>query len=165
MRLPVVTPAGIPASNLEPTLTPYFRYSSIPGLRWKMAEAFSLRTAILPPSFHGPTLELEVEGPDGNRITATLPYLDPESLSWTGAVEPSYPGFALEWSTPSHDLYLPVEGQNAIILRWHRFESSSLIEDMDRLVAFGEEKGILDHAVIFDATRSGGGSLGAGVHV
>jgi len=28
-------------------------------------------------------------------------------------------------------------------------------------VAFGEENGLLDHAIIFDATRSGGGSLGA----
>jgi hypothetical protein len=157
----VVTLNGIPAGDLESTLTPYFRYSSIPGLRWKMAEALSLRTAILPPSFHGPTLELEVEGLEGNRVSTSLPYQDPESFSWTGAAEPSYPGFALEWSTPSHDLYLPVEGQNAIILQWHRFESSSLIEDMDRLVAFGEENGLLDYAVIFDATRSGGGSLGA----
>jgi hypothetical protein len=32
---------------------------------------------------------------------------------------------------------------------------------VDRLVAFGEENGLLDYAIIFDATRSGGGSLGA----
>jgi len=157
----VVAVNGIPAADLEATLTPFVRHSSIPGLRWKLAEALSERTAILPSSFRRETLELEVAKSDGSTVTASLPYGDPVAMAWTGAAEPSYPGFELEWSTPTHDLYLPTEGQRAVVLQWHRFESSTLIEDVDRLVAFGEEHGLLDHAVIFDATRSGGGSLGA----
>jgi hypothetical protein len=152
---------GLPVGELEQVLAPYIRHSSIPGLRWKIAQALSLRTAILPPSFRGESLLVEVEKADGSRARADLPYLDPEGLVWSGYSEPVYDGFALEWSTPTYDLYLPVAGEPALVLQWHRFESSSLIQDIDRLAAFGQERGLLDHAVIFDATRSGGGSLGA----
>jgi len=151
---------GIPVAELEATLTPYFRYSSIPGLRWKIAEALSQRTALFPSSFLGVALELEVEKADGARATESLSYLDSDGLQWTDVSEPAYPGFELEWSTLTHDLYLPMEGQKAIIVQWHWFESGSLLEDVDRLVSFGEEQGLLDHALIFDATRSRGGSLG-----
>ena len=186
---------GIPAGELETTLSPYLRHSTLPGLRWKLAEALSLRTAIFPPSFLRETLEVEVGRRDGSTIRASLPYLDPETLLWRGASDPVYPGFELRWSTPTYDLYLPTmsgpspstapgretqegeapasaRGQEGdpsgsgpalpvLILQWHRFESSSLMDDVDRLVEFGAEEGILDHAVIVDATRSGGGSLGA----
>ena len=152
---------GIPMAELEATISPYFRFSSIPGLRWKIAEALSLRTALFPPSFLDETLNLEVEKADGTRVSESLPYLDPEDLDWTGVSEPAYPGFELEWRTPTYDLYLPTNGPRALILQWHRFESSSLIQDVDRLVAFGEEQGVLDYAILLDATRSGGGSLGA----
>jgi len=152
---------GVPVAELEVTLTPYFRYSTIPGLRWKMAEALSQRTALFPPSFLDETLKLEVEKADGTRVSESLSYFDPEALDWTGTSEPAYQGFELEWSTPTYDIYLPLEGERVLVLQWHRFESSSLIDDVDRLVAFGEEQGILDHAIILDATRSGGGSLGA----
>lgn len=152
---------GIQAEDLQDTLSPYFRYSSIPGLRWKMAEALSLRTALLPRSFMGEELDLVVEKADGSRATASIPYFEAESLAWTGTTEPAYPGYEMEWSTPTYDLYLPSQGQRSLILQWHRFESSSLLQDVDRLVAFGEENDLLNHAIIFDATRSGGGSLGA----
>ena len=152
---------GVRVTELEAILTPYFRYSSIPGLWWKIAEALSLKTALFPPSFLNETLNLEVEKDDGTRVRESLSYRDPSLLDWTGISEPTYQGFALEWSTPTYDLYLPQEGQRALILQWHRFESSSLIQDVDRLVAFGEEQRLLDFAILFDATRSGGGSLGA----
>jgi hypothetical protein len=157
----VLSVNGVPASELEALLTPYIRHSSIPGLRWKLAEALSLRTALFPPSFRGETLELEVVRGDGQPVAAWLDYADPDTLQWSESTEPSYPGFELEWRTRTHDLYLPAEGQRVLILQWHRFESSTLIQDVDRLVALGEERGILDYALIFDATRSGGGSLGA----
>jgi hypothetical protein len=151
---------GLTAEELDRALAPYVRHSSIPGLRWKIAEALSLRTAILPDSFRGQSLAVEVEKPDGSRVSENLSYFDPETLQWAGASDPTYAGFELEWSTPTYDLYLPTAGQRALVLQWHRFESSSLIEDVDRLVAFGEDRGFLDHAIFFDATRSGGGSLG-----
>jgi hypothetical protein len=63
------------------------------------------------------------------------------------------------WSTPTHDLYLPDDGRRLVLLRWHRF-SASLIADVDRLMEFAQQEELLDRAVLFDATRSGGGSLG-----
>lgn len=138
----------------------YIRHSSLPGLLWKLAEALPLNTAILPPDFRGESLELEVGKPDGSSVSFSLPYLDPEGMDWTGWAEPAYPGFSLEFSNPTFDLYLPEDDRNLVLLLWHRF-SSTLIEDVDRLMDFAQERGLLDRAVIFDATRSGGGSLGA----
>jgi hypothetical protein len=46
-----------------------------------------------------------------------------------------------------------------VLLAWHGFESS-LVEDVDRLMDFAQEEDLLDRAILFDATRSGGGSLG-----
>jgi len=152
---------GVPADELTEILKPYIRYSSIPGLRWKIAQVLSQRTAILPPFFRHEVLMMVTERRDGSQVRGDLPYLDEEVLRWAGHSDPAYEGFRLEWSTPTYDLYLPLEGQPALILQWHRFESNSLMEDVDRLVAFGAEEGFLDHAIIFDATRSGGGSLGA----
>ena len=74
--------------------------------------------------------------------------------------EPLYPGFSTAHSTPTYDLLLPVDGRLVVILLWHRFESS-LMEDIDELLTMAESRGLLDHALLFDATRSGGGSLGA----
>ncbi len=157
----IVEVNGIPVQDLRSTLAPYIRHSSIPGLRWKIAEALSQETAILPGAFRGRSLELTVEKPGGGQVRESLAYFDPESLQWIGYSDPFYSDFELEWSTPTYDLFLPTAGQRAIILQWHRFESSSLIEDIDRLVEFGETENLLDQAIIFDATRSGGGSLGA----
>jgi len=153
---------GLPVHELETVLVPYIRSSTPAGFRWKLAQALSLRTAVLPPGFLQDSLEVEVRKADGSTVSETLPYLAGDALDWSGACEPAYPGFALEWSTPTYDLYLPEnEAVKAIVLRWHRFESSSLVQDVDRLVTFAEEEGLLGHAVLFDATRSGGGSLGA----
>jgi hypothetical protein len=157
----LVTVNGLSVEDLEAALTPHVRHSTVAGLRWKLAELITQRSALLPPSFLRETLDLEVEKADGSRSEAALPYLSSEELDWSGLSEPAYAGFALEWSSPTFDLYLPQEGQRAIVLQWHRFESSSLMEDVGRLVALGEERGLLDHAILFDATRSGGGSLGA----
>ncbi len=151
---------GMSPEEMERWGWDYIRHSSITGFRWKLAEALPLNTAVLPPSFRGETLSLELARGDGTTFTTTLPYLDAEALQWPGWSEPSYQGFALEWSTPTYDLYLPVDGRRVVLLRWHRF-SSTLIQDVDRLMAFAEAEGLLDRAVVFDATRSGGGSLGA----
>jgi hypothetical protein len=152
---------GVSSEEIEEVLAPYVRHSSIPGLRWKIAQALSLKTAIFPPSFRQETLEVEAEKPDGTRVTESLSYLSSDALQWAGASDPDYAGFEMIWSTPTYDLYLPTEGQKTLVLQWHRFESSSLIEDVNRLVAFGDEQSLLDHAILFDATRGGGGSLGA----
>jgi len=151
---------GLPVAEYEAAIRPYMRHSSTAGLRWKVAEAMTRRTAVFPPALRSDTLSLEVERADGTRLSLSLAYRQPESLAWSGASEPSYPGFSTAHSTPTYDLLLPNDGRPVVILLWHRFESS-LMEDIDGLLTMAEERGLLDHALLFDATRSGGGSLGA----
>lgn len=152
---------GMATAEFQEATLPYIRHSTVAGFRWKLAEALPLRTALFPPALRGDSLVLELTGADGARRTVPLPYLPAGGLTWQGASEPDYPGFALQWSTPTFDLWLPTDDRRLVLLRWHRFESSSLVDDVDRLVAQGEADGLLDHAMILDATRSGGGSLGA----
>jgi len=151
---------GLAVVDFEEAALPYIRHSSIVGFRWKLAEAIPLNTALFPPDFRGEMLDLELEKADGSTSTVSLPYLDQDGLDWTGWAEPSYSGFTQRWSSPTFDLYLPDDGRLLVLLQWHRF-SSSLIADVDRLVEFARDEGLLDRAVLFDATRSGGGSLGA----
>ncbi len=152
---------GRPTAEFEEAALPYVRHSTVAGFRWKLAEALPLRTALFPPDLRRDSLLLGLVAPDGEEKTVSLPYLDGAGLAWEGASEPRYPGFALQWSTPTFDLYLPEGGRRLVLLRWHRFESSSLVDDVDRLVRQARADGFLDHALILDATRSGGGSLGA----
>jgi hypothetical protein len=156
----LLTVNGLSMEEAERALSPYIRHSTVAGFRWKLAEALSQRTALLPPSFREESLRVEVAKPDGTRITESISYLSAESLKWPETSEPTYPGFRLRWTTPTYDLFLPEGGGAVLILRWHRFEPS-LMEDVDRLITFAEAEGFLDHAVIIDVTRSGGGSLGA----
>ena len=155
----IVSVNGMSVAAFEEAAMPYIRHSSLGGFRWKLAEAMPLNTALFPPEFGGEYLALELENAEGSVFSSTLPYVAEEGLEWTGWAEPAYPGFALQWSTPTYDLYLPDDGRKVILLQWHRF-SATLIEDLDRLTDIGEAEGLLDRAVIFDATRSGGGSLG-----
>jgi len=151
---------GKSPAEFEAAALPYIRHSSVVGFRWKLAEAIPLNTAFFPPDMRGETLDLELEKADGSAIAVSLPYVDEDGLEWPGWAEPSYPGFTRQWSTPTYDLYLPDDGRPVVLLQWHGFESS-LMEDVDRLIEFAEGARLLERAVIFDATRSGGGSLGA----
>jgi hypothetical protein len=156
----IISVNGLSVAALEEVGMDYIRHSSRVGFQWKLAQAIPLNTALFPSSLRGEMLVLDLEKPDGSRVSSTLPYVAGEGLEWTGWAEPEYPGFTLQWSTPTYDLYLPDDGRRVLLLQWHGFESS-LIEDVDRLMDFAEAEGLLDRAVIFDATRSGGGSLGA----
>ena len=156
----IIAVNGLPVAEYEEAVRPYMRHSSIAGLRWKVAEAMTRRSATFPPALRSDALQLEVERADGTSVSLALSYLQTESLVWSGVSEPRYPGFSTAHSTPTYDLLLPNDGRPVIILLWHRFESS-LKEDIDGLMAMAESRGLLDHALLFDATRSGGGSLGA----
>jgi hypothetical protein len=156
----IVSVNGRPMELLEEEAKGYIRHSTMAGFRWKLAETLPLNTALFPPDFRNDELELGLERSDGSSTTLSLPYRDGEGLQWTGWADPAYPGFTLQWSTPTYDLYLPDDGRRLVLLQWHRF-NSTLVEDMDRLMAFAQAEGLLDRAVVFDATRSGGGSLGA----
>jgi hypothetical protein len=156
----VLSVNSLSADEYHRAAEPYHRYSTVEKLRWVMAEALPQRTRILPGSFYGETLNLELEGADGDRYTVSLPYLHPDSIPWAEVAEPHYPDFREVFSTPTYDLLLPDDGRPVVLLRWYGFRET-LIEDVDRLMAHASAEGLLEHDLIVDATRSGGGSRGA----
>jgi hypothetical protein len=89
-----------------------------------------------------------------------LPYLHPDSIPWQNISEPQYPGFKLEHSTATYDLYLPMEGQRTVILTWYGFRET-MIPDVDELMTMAQQNDWLDFNIIIDGTRSRGGSAGA----
>ncbi len=156
----VLSVNGFPMAQYEELMRPYQASSFRPNLRWRLAEDISARTAIVPPSFYGDALQLELEGQDGTVRAVTLPYLHPDSIPWENLAEPHYPGFALEHSTPTYDLYLPEDGSSVLVLTWYGFRET-MIADVDELMELAAAGDWLDYDLIIDGTRSRGGSAGA----
>ena len=150
---------GSAAERLEQA-RPYIRYSTEHGFRRKVTEELAARTGLLPPSLYRPTLDLSLERADGEVYQVSLEYVDPGRLEWASASRPRYAGYERVIDTQTYDFYVSTSGSGVVILDWHRF-NSTIVEDIDALMAYAVEHQLLDHDVIFDATRSGGGSLGA----
>jgi hypothetical protein len=156
----VISVNGRPMAEYERAVRPYQASSYRPNLRWRMAEDITARSARMPSTFYGDALELELEGDNGTVTSVTLPYLHPDSVPWADLSEPNYPGFRLEHSTPTYDLYLPEDGTSVLILTWYGFRET-MIADVDELMVMAVAAGWLDHDLIIDGTRSRGGSAGA----
>jgi|TARA_B110000196_G_scaffold320225_1_gene341244 hypothetical protein len=150
----------MPIEQYEKSVRPYHPSSYRPNFRWRMAEDMTVKTANLPPIFYGDHLVLELEKLDGSSHTVQLPYLHPDSIPWQNISEPQYPGFKLEHSTPTYDLYLPLEDQGTVILTWYGFRDT-MIADVDQLMEMAQDNSWLDFDIIIDGTRSRGGSAGA----
>lgn len=139
---------------------PYIRYSTEHGFRKKFSQEVTSRTGLLPSELYNDTLDLQLQRRDGEIYEVSLEYVDPTSLVWGSAARDRYSGFERVTERRTYDLYVSSGDRNVIVLDWHRF-SSSIIEDMDWLMEYATANKLLGHDVIFDATRSGGGSLGA----
>ena len=143
---------------------PYYRYSTVNGLWWKFAEGLSGKDNNIPPDFYKYDMKYSFEKITGERYTVALPYLDSESIMWKGYWKIHgdfrYPGFEMLYSVQTYDLYKAADGNGALLLDWYGFRED-LVADMDKLVDYADENGLLDHALIIDATHSRGGSKGA----
>ena len=151
---------GVSIEDRYEQTRPFIRHSTEHGYRKKFSQGFNSRTALLPPQMYADTLDLRLERLDGEVFDASLPYVDAESIEWASTSADRYPGFELLADRGAFDVYRNTEGKDVLILDWHRF-NEFLIEDIDWLIAYANENGMLDHDIIFDGTRSGGGSLGA----
>ena len=138
---------------------PYYRYSTPDGLWWHLAIGFARKSADLPPWLYRERLELELERQDGERYALSVPYLRPDDIEWNGHGDRRYPGFDLAFSTNTYDLYQNFEGKNVLLISWYGFREH-LVPDVDQIIEYAREHDLLDHAVIFDGTRSRGGSNG-----
>jgi hypothetical protein len=138
---------------------PYMRHSTDEGSRWKLAQLLPQRSAVLPMTMYEETLVVELERTGGERYMLDLPYRPAADLVWGDRGEPRYRGFTEVFQTPTYTLFQS-DDRPVLLLSWVGFREH-MVEDVDRLMAWAAEEGRLDHDVIFDATRSGGGSRGA----
>jgi len=156
----VVYVNGMTIQAWQDSATAFMRHSTVIGLRWKLAEEMTLASASFPPELRAKELTLVVSSPTGTESTHVVPFVPPGDLTWTGSGEPSYPGLELELRTPTYDLLLPGDGRRFVVLIWRGFRET-MVADVDALIEFAENEGLLDHTMIMDVTRSRGGSLGA----
>ena len=148
-----------PFNDYVKAIKPYIRHSTVEGFWWKFAERISQKHYHTPPSFYREQATYTLERADGTRYTLSLPYLNPDSMAWSGHGTPQYSGFHLVHDWQTYDLYVHDE-KRVILLDWYGFREN-LVADVDSLMTYAEEQALLDHAIIIDATRSRGGSLGA----
>ncbi len=148
-----------PFGEYVDAIEPYIRYSTLEGFWWKMAEGIPEKHYDVSPDFYRDDITFRLGRADGSQYDVTLPYLDPESIAWSGHGARLYPGFHLVSDRHTFDLWVH-DTKPVLLLDWYGFREL-LVEDMDWLVDYAEDNGMLDSAVIFDATRCRGGSRGA----
>ena len=151
---------GVSPTERYEQARPYIRYSTELGFRRKFTEDVATRTGRLPPALYGEQLDLVLVGDDGKPYDVSLDYVDSSGIVWDGQSRVRYPGFRRVAERGTYDLYVSEQGVNAIVLDWHRF-NKTLIDDMNWLMDYAADNQLLAHDIVFDATRSGGGSLGA----
>ena len=138
---------------------PYHRHSSELGIWRQFAAWMPQKSYQFPPRFYKDAFTCTLERKSGELYTLSLPYLDPAVIEWAGHGARCFAGFNLVFSTPTFDFYRSEAGKPVILLDWHRFHSN-LVADIDRLMDYAVEHNMLDNAIIWDATRSGGGGRG-----
>jgi hypothetical protein len=155
----LVTINGRSLEDYVEAIEPYHRYSTVNGFWWQLASWASQRSYQFPPELYREGLQLDLRGRNGEWYSLTLPYLAPEAIEWEAHGAREYSAFSQVFSTSTFDLFRS-DARPILLLRWHGFREH-LVDDIDRLLEYAESEGLLDHAVIVDATRSRGGSLGA----
>ncbi len=149
-----------PIAEYFKAIEPYHRYSTANNLWWQVASWMPQKSAEFPPAFYRANFAATLERRDGQRYSVTLPYLQPDVINWKGTNERRYSGFRLLFSTQTYDFYVHDAGKPVVLLAWHGFREN-LVADVDRLLDYAQKNGLLDHALIWDGTRSRGGSKGA----
>ncbi|NNF14245.1 MAG: hypothetical protein HKN72_13525 [Gemmatimonadetes bacterium] len=142
------------------TFTAWTRHSSVHGLLWHLGLRLPERALDVPPWLYRDSLELELEGEDGARYVAVLPYLPPDEIDIVDGEDELYPGFATVMERLNFHVLRPDDGRPIVILRWLDFEYE-LIQDVIDLMEYAEAEDILDHTLVIDVTWSSGGSRGA----
>jgi hypothetical protein len=141
-------------------IEPFHRYSTVEGFWWQFALWIPQKSYQFPPSFYNEKITFSLEKKDGRQYKIVLPYLSAEKIEWEGIGEQHYPGFDLLFSTQTYNLYKDNGNRKILLLDWYGFREN-LVKDMDRLTDYAANFQLLDYAVIFDGTRSRGGSKGA----
>ena len=136
------------------------RHSALQGLYWRLARDIPIRVSATAPWMYGESLSLELEDKSGRRYSATLPYLEPGSVSLESGEAELYPGFSVVMQRLNFNVLRPEDGRPIVLLQWLDFEYE-LIQDVVDLMSYAEAEDILDHTMVIDVTASSGGSRGA----
>lgn len=150
---------GQAAQDYIAALAPYHRYSSVNGFWQRMAPTVNEKKRFVPPALYQDALTVTLQGADGDAYDLTLPYLDADEIDWAGHSDRVFAGFELVEKRTTFDLHRHAAGGDVLVIAWHRF-GHRLIEDMDWLIETAQKNGWLGHDIIWDGTRSGGGSKG-----
>lgn len=150
---------GWPIGEYFQAIEPFHRYSTVNGLWWKAAEWLTQKSFQFPPSFYREDVVYTLQRRSGEEYELALPYVEPASLTWEEHGARTYPGFALAYDAETFNLYRH-ESKPVLLLSWYGFREF-LVEDIDHLVAWAAENDFLHYNLIFDGTRSRGGSKGA----
>ena len=141
-------------------LEPFVRYSTTNKFWWELANMISKRDHLLPSEFYRKTLDLTLECHKGTQLNVSLNYHPSCTVDLLGQDEPSYPGFGLIYKTSTYSLYQHLKGEKVLLIAWYGFREH-LVQDIDKLMNYAVQNSLLNHSIIFDATRSRGGSKGA----
>lgn len=155
----VVSVNGEPIDAYRKAIEPYHRYSTVYGFWDKLAFWLPQESPYYPRKFYRETLVLGLQRKDGTRYTADLPYVAPSTIQWEGNGARRYPGFKLLFDTDTYELHRH-DSKRVLVVAWHAF-GPNLAPDVDRLIAYAGENGLLDYDIVWDGTRSRGGSKGA----
>ncbi|MBN4056413.1 hypothetical protein JYT20_01695, partial [Rhodothermus sp. AH-315-K08] len=140
-------------------IEPYTAYSTVDGLWWNLAERLNEDSFRLPAELRSDRADYVLESGDGSRYRISLAYQNPDSIQWANPAQPRYVGFDLAYRRKTFNLYVHTAGK-VLLLDWFGFDPD-LVTDVDSLIRYAAQHRLLNHDVILDATRSGGGSRGA----
>lgn len=134
-----------------------FHCHSTPAFFWYHLPSHIVRRGgELPDAMHEDRLSLGFATEQGE-VSWTLDFTDPDTLTLPGH-DLRYEGWPVALERPSFRL-LRHPGRSILALDWHRF-GITLVPDTVALMQFCAACDLLDHALIFDATRSRGGDYG-----
>lgn len=147
---------GLSFDDYVRQIEPYHCHST-PAFFWYHLPAHLVRRGSeLPDRLHRDRLTLGF-ATDRGEVPWTLDFVDPETVTLP-AHDPRYAGWPVAMDRPSFRLLLHPE-RRVVALDWRGF-GRTLVPDTDALMALCQARGLLNHGVIFDATRSRGGNYG-----
>lgn len=150
---------GMSFANWSQAIAPYLRSSTDDVLWREYANAMAQRSWRWPAELNPPKASYMLRRASGESYSISADWVkDAEELSWQEA-SPYPKAFELVLDVQTYDLYKH-SSKPVLVLDWYGFRED-LVKDMDQLMAMAEERGWLTHGIIFDGTRSRGGSRGA----
>ncbi len=155
---------GFSAEDYFILTEPYYRYSTVNGFWWKLAQGLSGKDYHIPEHYYGEEFKCTFVKRDGEEYSVSLPYLNADMIKWQGNWkdhgDDKYLGFARLFETQTYVLHRSESDRKILLLDWYGFRED-LVKDIDHLMDYAFRNDLLEYNIIVDATRSRGGSRGA----